>query len=184
MLYQTYYDSPLGVLELSATDAGLTRLCFQCRGEFDCLSESACSEKSVSPNTIACSEDDDPDGYRNSPVLQKTRDWLDAYFGGGRPSPKELALAPEGSPFAKSVWELLCEIPYGTTTTYGELSRIIAAKRGGRMSAQAVGGAVGHNPIGIIIPCHRVIGSDGSLTGYAAGLDRKVWLLSREGVLH
>lgn len=160
MLYQTYYDSPLGVLELSATDAGLTRLHFQCIGEFDCLSEGACP----------------------TPVLQKTRDWLDAYFGGGRPSPKELVLAPSGSPFAKCVWELLCEIPYGTTTTYGELARIIAAKRGGRMSAQAVGGAVGHNPIGIIIPCHRVIGSDGSLTGYAAGLDRKVWLLSREGV--
>ncbi len=87
-----------------------------------------------------------------------------------------------GSPFRLSVWELLREIPYGETVTYGELAKIVAEKRGlSRMSAQAVGGAVGHNEISIIVPCHRVVGSDGSLTGYAGGVDKKERLLTLEG---
>lgn len=116
------------------------------------------------------------------PVLSRTRDWLDRYFAGTRPDPGELPLAPEGSPFRQTVWALLLEIPYGQVVTYGELARRTAEKLGrASMSAQAVGGAVGHNPISIIIPCHRLVGTDGSLTGYAGGLDRKRWLLNHEG---
>ena len=93
-----------------------------------------------------------------------------------------MPLKPQGSEFRQVVWQILCEIPYGQTTTYGAISKE-AAKRLGKksMSAQAVGGAVGHNPISIIIPCHRVVGSDGSLTGYAGGIDKKIKLLQHEG---
>jgi len=86
-----------------------------------------------------------------------------------------------GSVFRQSVWDILLQIPYGQTTTYGEIARQLARKQGlSRMSAQAVGGAVGHNEISIIIPCHRVVGTNGSLTGYAGGIDKKIWLLSLE----
>ena len=95
----------------------------------------------------------------------------------------ELQLAPQGSMFREEVWRILCEIPYGEVLTYGEIAKMIAKKRGiERMSAQAIGGAVGHNPISIIIPCHRVIGSDGSLTGYAGGIELKKKLLEHEGI--
>ncbi len=117
------------------------------------------------------------------PVFIEAKDWLARYFAGSRPKPKELPLAPSGTAFRRQIWRYLVEIPYGTTTTYGELARRAAVDRGiPSMSAQAVGNAVGHNPISIIIPCHRVIGSDGSLTGYAGGLDKKQWLLRHEGV--
>lgn len=116
-------------------------------------------------------------------VFSRAKDWLDRYFNGKKPEPSELPLAPVGGEFRQTVWELLCEIPYGELTTYGQIARE-AAKRLQResMSAQAVGGAVGHNPISIIIPCHRVVGTGGSLTGYAGGLDKKIWLLKHEGV--
>ena len=117
------------------------------------------------------------------PVFAQARDWLDRYFAGARPDPRELPLAPVGGAFRQAVWKLLLDIPWGQVTTYGELARQIAAQRGlASMSAQAVGGAVGHNPISIIIPCHRVVGVGGSLTGYAGGVDKKRWLLSHEGV--
>lgn len=117
------------------------------------------------------------------PVFVRARDWLDRYFAGTRPDPRELPLAPVGGEFRQAVWKLLLEIPCGQTVTYGELARRIAAQRGlASMSAQAVGGAVGHNPISIIIPCHRVVGTGGSLTGYAGGVDKKRWLLAHEGV--
>lgn len=109
------------------------------------------------------------------PVFEKTKAWLNRYFAGERPEISELPLAPIGSPFRQKVWKILCEIPYGETTTYGAI-----AKRLGTKSAQAVGGAVGHNPISIIIPCHRVLGADGSLTGYAGGVEKKEWLLAHE----
>lgn len=116
-------------------------------------------------------------------TLNQSAEWLDRYFGGDKPSPCELALAPIGSDFQKSVWELLCKIPYGETITYGNLAKEIASLRGiSTMSAQAVGNAVGHNPISIIIPCHRVIGSDGNLTGYAGGIDKKIYLLKHEKI--
>lgn len=114
-------------------------------------------------------------------ILSKTKKWLDRYFKGEKPPINELDLAPNGTEFRLSVWEILLEIPYGKTITYKEIADRIALKRGiSKMSAQAVGGAVGHNPIAIIIPCHRVVGSDGSLTGYAAGLDKKIFLLNHE----
>lgn len=118
-----------------------------------------------------------------TPVLAKAGRWLDRYFAGERPEIGELPLAPEGSAFRRAVWGLLCEIPYGEVITYGELAKKTAAMTGKeKMAAQAVGGAVGHNPISIIIPCHRVVGAGGNLTGYGGGIGKKLWLLEHEGV--
>lgn len=116
-------------------------------------------------------------------VLVETKKWLDRYFNGESPSINELEINPIGSEFRKAVWKILCDIPYGKVLTYSDIAKIIAKKKGiEKISAQAVGGAVGHNPISIIVPCHRVVGKDGSLTGYAGGIDRKVYLLNHEGV--
>ena len=116
------------------------------------------------------------------PLLLRTQAWLDAYFRGEKPG----TLPPmvlTGTPFQRSVWALLSEIPYGETTTYGALAKEVAKRLGKKkMSAQAVGGAVGRNPISILIPCHRVIGADGSLTGYAGGVEKKAALLKIEGI--
>lgn len=163
MQFTTYYISPLGRLLLAADDQGLTGLWFEGEKYF--------------ADTL------DPDHQeKDCPAFARTREWLDIYFAGRDPG----FLPPLhriGTPFQKEVWSLLLQIPYGQTTTYGDLARRIAARRGlSRMSAQAVGGAVGHNDISIIVPCHRVVGSDGSLTGYAAGIDRKEYLLRLEGV--
>lgn len=114
-------------------------------------------------------------------VLKEFRSWLDAYFAGKKPAINSLPLAPIGSEFRQKVWQILCEIPYGQVTTYGEIAQEIKA-RGGKAAPIAVGGAVGHNPISITIPCHRVVGSDGSLTGYSGGVNKKLWLLEFEGV--
>ena len=116
------------------------------------------------------------------PVLAQSLDWLDRYFAGKQPTPNELPLAPRGSKFAQRVWQKLVEIPYGQLRTYGDIAKELEGETGRRASAQAVGGAVGHNPISIIIPCHRVVGASGSLTGYAGGIDKKVHLLEHEGV--
>lgn len=117
------------------------------------------------------------------PVLEAAGKWLERYFAGKKPSALELPLAPAGSEFRREVWNILLQIPYGQVITYGEIAKKIAAKQNrSTMSGQAVGGAVGHNPISIIIPCHRVIGSNGSLTGYAAGIDTKKKLLELEGI--
>ena len=116
-------------------------------------------------------------------IFVKIKKWLDRYFNGEKPKISELDLAPMGSDFAKNVWKILCEIPYGEVTTYGEIAKKIAKiMNKDKMSAQAIGGAVGHNPISIIIPCHRVVGSNGSLTGYAGGIDKKIKLLEHENV--
>ena len=117
----------------------------------------------------------------NDKTLLKAKKWLDRYFKGEKPQISELDLAPIGSDFAKNVWKLLCEIPYGEVTTYGEIAKKVAKiMNKTAMSAQAVGGAVGHNPISIIIPCHRVVGTNGSLTGYGGGIKNKVALLTLE----
>lgn len=117
------------------------------------------------------------------PVLCAGKEWLEDYFAGKRPEIVRLPLAPMGSPFRQEVWKLLTEIPYGEVTTYGALAAEIAGRRNqSRMSAQAIGGAVGHNPISILIPCHRVVGANGSLTGYAGGIRKKRYLLEHEGV--
>ena len=119
---------------------------------------------------------------KNLAVFDQTRRWLDLYFSGREPGFTP-ALNPLGSAFRRAVWEILLKIPYGKTTTYGQIACEIAAARGlAKMSAQAVGGAVGHNEISIIIPCHRVIGAHGNLTGYAGGIDRKIKLLQLERV--
>lgn len=115
-------------------------------------------------------------------LFAKLRGQLAAYFSGELRG-FDLPLAPRGTDFQQAVWNMLCAIPPGTTTTYGTLARRMAAQRGGSIpAAQAVGGAVGHNPISIIIPCHRVVALNGALTGYAGGLERKAALLSLEGV--
>lgn len=117
---------------------------------------------------------------QETPVLAEAKRWLDVYFSGKVPDFTP-PLHPVGSAFRRSVWEILLQIPYGQTTTYGEIARQLAEKQGlPRMSAQAVGGAVGHNEISIIIPCHRVVGTSGSLTGYAGGISKKEKLLELE----
>ena len=161
MTFTRHYDSPLGGILLAADEAGLTGLWFDGEKYF---------------------ADSLPAGHaeRETPVLTETKRWLDRYFSGSEPDFTP-PLHPVGSAFRQSVWELLLQIPYGRTTTYGEIARLLAEKRGlARMSAQAVGGAVGRNEISIIIPCHRVVGANGSLTGYAGGIGKKVKLLELE----
>ncbi|MGM9605615.1 MAG: methylated-DNA--[protein]-cysteine S-methyltransferase [Faecousia sp.] len=154
------YDSPLGPLTLAEEDGALTGLWME-------------GQKYFPQNRNARRE--------FSPVLALTADWLDRYFAGKRPEIAELPLNPKGSEFRREVWDILCRIPYGGTATYAAIAAQIAKNRGvPHMSAQAVGNAVGHNPISIIIPCHRVVGSRGQLTGYAGGLERKQWLLDWE----
>lgn len=114
-------------------------------------------------------------------ILIAGKNWLDDYFSGKKPKISDLPLAPMGSEFRQEVWKILIEIPYGDVTTYGSIAKKLS-NGGKNMSSQAVGGAVGHNPISIIIPCHRVVGSNGSLTGYAGGLETKMKLLEHEGV--
>lgn len=115
-------------------------------------------------------------------VFEKVKEWLDCYFSGKEPE-GIIPIKSEGTDFRKSVWKLLCEIPYGEVITYGDIAKKIALQTGKKkMSSQAVGGAVGSNPISILIPCHRVIGANGNLTGYGGGLDVKVRLLKIEGM--
>lgn len=165
MLYSMYYDSPVGRLLLAEKAGALAGLWIEGQKYF--------------PDSLQ----EDLEERTDSAVLNKTKEWLDRYFKGEKPAIHELPLAPAGSAFRQEVWKLLCEIPYGEVATYGEISQKIARSRGlDRMSAQAVGGAVSHNPISIIIPCHRVVGTNGSLTGYAGGLPKKIRLLTLEGV--
>lgn len=117
---------------------------------------------------------------KSLPIFDDVSKWLDIYFGGKEPDFMPLVTF-ETTPFRKAVWDILVTIPYGKTMTYGEIADIIAGQKGiDKMSAQAVGGAVGHNPVSIIIPCHRVVGTGGSLTGYAGGIDKKIQLLKLE----
>ena len=165
MYYEMKYDSPVGRLTLASDGLNLAGLWMEGQKYFG----------GTVPGELRPNEELE--------VFSRAKDWLDRYFNGKKPEPSELPLAPVGGEFRQTVWELLCEIPYGELTTYGQIARE-AAKRLQResMSAQAVGGAVGHNPISIIIPCHRVVGTGGSLTGYAGGLYKKIWLLKHEGV--
>ena len=119
----------------------------------------------------------------NEEILVKTKKWLDRYFNGEKPTIHELQLAPRGSNFRKIVWNILCQIPYGETRTYGYIARkVVKIMNKEKMSAQAIGNAVGHNPISVIIPCHRVVGENGNLTGYAGGIENKIKLLRIENV--
>lgn len=161
MTFTQHYDSPLGGILLAADEIGLTGLWFDGQKYF---ARGLSSEQEE----------------RELPVLLEAKRWLDIYFTGKEPEFLP-PLHSIGSAFRRSVWEILLQIPYGRTTTYGEIARLLSEKRGlTRMSAQAVGGAVGHNAISIIIPCHRVVGTNGSLTGYAGGVDKKMKLLELE----
>ncbi len=156
-----HYESPLGGVLLAADEIGLTGLWFDGQKYF---------ARGLPADRVE----------QETPALLEAKRWLDIYFSGKEPDFTP-PLHPIGSAFRQSVWEILLQIPYGKTTTYGEIARQLSEKMGlSRMSAQAVGGAVGHNEISIIIPCHRVVGTNGSLTGYAGGIDKKGKLLELE----
>lgn len=162
MQYTSHYRSPIGGILLAADDAGLTGLWFEGQKYFALHLDKEHEEKEVPPFEIA-------------------KQWLDIYFSGKAPD-FTVPLHFTGTDFQNEVWEILCAIPYGQLTTYGEIARQLAARRGvEHISAQAAGGAVGHNQISILVPCHRVVGSNGSLTGYAGGIDKKRALLALEG---
>jgi methylated-DNA-[protein]-cysteine S-methyltransferase len=165
MYYSTSYPSPLGALTLACDGNNLVGLWI----------DGQKYHGGTIPEAMTADND--------IPVFDAAKEWLDKYFAGKKPAVSELPLAPIGGDFRQEVWGILCEIPYGEVITYGGIAKKMAAKMNKEsMSSQAVGGAVGHNPISIIIPCHRVVGSNGSLTGYAGGLDKKVKLLKLEGV--
>ena len=160
-VYTCTYKSKLGDILLAADEIGLTGLWFEGQKYF--------------ANTL-------PDGTisQETPILTEAKRWLDIYFNGKEPDFTP-PLHPTGSAFRQAVWQILLQIPYGQTTTYGEIAKKLAKMQNApHMSAQAVGGAVGHNEVSIIIPCHRVVGTNGSLTGYAGGIDKKVALLTLE----
>lgn len=147
------YPSPVGRLYLTADAGGLTGIWMH------------------------------PEKTEDFPVLSEGKAWLDTYFSGD-PAQITFSLNPHGTAFQRQVWDILLTIPYGQATTYGAIAREMAIRMGKeKMSAQAMGQAVGKNPIGILIPCHRVVGANGKLTGYAGGLDKKEWLLRHEGWL-
>lgn len=161
MKYISHYQSPLGNILLAADEQGLTGLWFEGQKYY---------AQGLDPN---CKE-------RENLLFTKVKHWLDVYFSGQEPT-ITIPLHFIGTDFQKEVWEILCSIPYGSYITYKQIANHFAAKRGLKyMSAQSIGGAVGHNKISIIVPCHRIVGTNGSLTGYAGGLDKKYALLSLE----
>lgn len=166
-VFYSLYSSEIGELTIATTDSHLIGLWIENQKYFGGTAKHPMQKKD------------------HHPLLDRAKTWLDRYFSGERPDLTALPLAPQGTPFQKQIWQQLCQIPYGKTVTYGAISKQVAKQRGlNTFSAQAVGGAVGRNPISIIIPCHRVIGADGSLTGYAGGLDAKRWLLAHETDCH
>ena len=161
MTFIYHYSSPLGEITISSNGSEINGLWLDGQKYFG--------------DTL-------PEKYEEKPlaVFEDTRKWLDVYFSGKEPDFTP-PLRMETTPFRKAVWEILLTIPFGQTMTYGEIADMIAGRKGlEKMSAQAVGGAVGHNAISLIIPCHRVVGSNGSLTGYAGGIEKKVKLLTME----
>ena len=161
IVYTCGYQSPLGNILLASDEIGLTGLWFEGQKYF--------------ANTLP--KEHIP---QETPILIEAKRWLDVYFSGEEPNFTP-PLHPTGSPFRQAVWQILLQIPYGQTMTYGEIAGQLAAMQGSaHMSAQAVGGAVGHNEVSIIIPCHRVVGANGSLTGYAGGIRKKIRLLELE----
>lgn len=161
MFFNDYYNSPIGNITMASDGESLCGLWFDGQKYFASTVKGETEDKTL-------------------PVFEQTKKWLDIYFSGNEPDfmPK---LSLNGSEFRKAVWDILLTIPYGSVMTYGEIAKILAKQCGiSRMSAQAVGGAVGHNPVSIIVPCHRVIGTNGNLTGYAAGIDKKISLFNFE----
>ncbi|MFA6821454.1 MAG: methylated-DNA--[protein]-cysteine S-methyltransferase [Sphaerochaetaceae bacterium] len=165
MFYTTTYSSPIGLLTLASDGESLVGLWVE--------------GQKYHGNTILKTmvERDD------LKIFTQVKEWLKSYFAGGNPTITHIPLAPLGTVFRQRILGILTEIPYGQLTTYGEIAKRVAIEMGREsMSSQAVGGAVGHNPISIIIPCHRVVGSNGSLTGFASGIETKIKLLQLEGV--
>ncbi len=161
MVYTCKYKSPLGDILLAADEVGLMGLWFEGEKYF----AKTLPDEHIPQETV---------------ILTEAKKWLDVYFSGEEPKFTP-PLHPVGSTFRQAVWQILLQIPYGRTVTYGQIaSEIVEMKKIPHMSAQAVGGAVGHNEISIIIPCHRVVGTNGSLTGYAGGIDKKIALLTLE----
>lgn len=162
MIYTSQYVSPLGAITLACDEEAVTGLWFNGQKHFGNI---------LPPDTQG----------RERPLLKEVKKWLDIYFSGREPD----FLPPlryDSTPFRKAVCDIMRTIPYGRTMTYGQIARELARQQGReKVSAQAVGGAVGHNPISLLIPCHRVVGTGGSLTGYAGGIDRKMQLLRLEG---
>ncbi|MDL2298335.1 methylated-DNA--[protein]-cysteine S-methyltransferase [Synergistaceae bacterium OttesenSCG-928-D05] len=165
MYYSTTYTSPVGVITLACDGDNLVGLWM----EGQKYHGDTILEEMIPKNDI--------------PIFDTAKKWLDRYFAGEKPAVSELPLAPIGGAFRQEVWRILCEIPYGEVITYGDIAKKMAVKLNKQsMSSQAVGGAVGHNPVSIVIPCHRVVGSSGSLTGYAGGVGIKKKLLELDGV--
>lgn len=160
----SYYDSPLGKLLIKAENDALKGIWFSGQQHF--------------PNELMLAMATN----ENTVIITQAHQWLDDYFSGNRPDISRLRLAPESSAFRRDVWNILVHIPYGCSLSYGQIARELERKYGRRMSAQAVGSAVGHNPISIVIPCHRVLGAGGKLGGYAGGIERKTALLLHEGI--
>jgi len=166
MYYSTLYASPIGEMTLACDDGGNVVGLWLNPQKYN---EITLPKEMVEKNNV--------------PIFAVVRKWLDRYFAGKNPAITGLPLAPIGGEFRQGVWDILREIPYGEVTTYGDIAKQMAKKmKTAAMSAQAVGGAVGHNPISVIIPCHRVVGSNGSLTGFASGIDKKIALLKLEGI--
>lgn len=165
MYYYYIYNSPIGKLTIASNEENIIGLWLDKQKYYmDVLKDKEYIEKETE-------------------VIKLAKKWLDKYFNNEKPEIKELPIEFIGSNFRKDVWKILAEIPYSEVITYGDIAKKIAKQKGIKtMSAQAVGGAVGHNPISIIIPCHRVVGNDGSLTGYAGGIENKIKLLEFEGV--
>lgn len=166
MYYKSAYASPLGTITLACDESGESLVGLWLNGQ---------KHYGGSISSLMVWQDE-------IPLFGTVKKWLDRYFLNQKPNINELSLAPIGSEFRQSVWAILREIPYGEVITYADIAKKMAAKLGKeKMSAQAVGGAVGHNPISIIVPCHRVVGSNGSLTGFAGGVETKIKLLELEG---
>lgn len=164
MFYTTFYSSPLGRMTLASDGTNLVGARFEAQKHYE----------AHMPRHTAFTDD--------LFVFRQAKHWLDVYFGGDCPD-FSLPLNPVGSsPFRTYIWQILQQIPYGQTITYGDIAKKLQLQTGKRVSAQAVGGAVGHNPISVIVPCHRVMGANGNLTGYAGGLELKIALLKLEGV--
>lgn len=181
MIYLYDYASPLGTISLASDGDALCGLWFEGQKYFQAklverVRGTGASEDDPEAQVVEVRDASEIDG------LAAAVRWLDAYFAGEDPG-ETCALAMHGTPFQEMVWEELAQIPYGKTTTYGAIAKALERKSGHRMSARAVGTAVGKNPVSVIVPCHRVMGANGSLTGYAGGLDRKRALLELEGVL-
>jgi methylated-DNA-[protein]-cysteine S-methyltransferase len=164
MIYSTKYESPLGKMTVASDGDSIVGLWKEGQKHYGGTLKEKMTE------------------FDDLPAFVDAVKWLDMYFSGHKPSIDDLSLAPVGGEFRQAVWKILCDIPYGKVITYGDIAKKMSAESDGAgMSARAVGGAVGHNPISIIIPCHRVIGANGSLTGYAGGMNMKIRLLEHEG---